>query len=382
VRAAGALAPAATLTWTSCFGGYNGPVANPLTRRFAVRCSLVVLVAALAAGTLSTTDETAFARPTQARALEADLGVTPRVSRLAQAGPSFRGGPITTSTGETVEVYVSDNLAPEDATPEGWAGFLAGLTHGSELGTLTAYVVTFAEVQEICGSRALGCYGADRLVVPGELAADISPEEVVRHEYGHHVAYHRLNAPWAAIDWGPKRWASAANVCAKVSRREAYPGDEGSNYARNPGEAWAETYRLMDERKVGITTGTWPIIAPSFYPDDPALLAAEEDVVRPWAAQRTTLATRVFGKTTAKVWWIPLEAALDGDVRVSATLPSAGTYDVALVGSNRRTVVKRAQWIGQRVKRLDASICGQRSLFVRVTQKGSLGRVRVSVTAP
>ena len=31
-------------------------------------------------------------------------------------------------------------------------------------------------------------------------------------------------------------------------------------------------------------------------------------------------------------------------------------------------VVARAQWIGQRVKRLDGSICGQRSLFVRVTQ--------------
>jgi hypothetical protein len=67
---------------------------------------------------------------------------------------------------------------------------------------------------------------------------------------------------------------------------------------------------------------------------------------------------------------------------VSATVPNGGTYDVALVGSDRRTLVGRAQWVGQRVKRLDGSICGQRSLFVRVTQKGALGRVRVSVTTP
>jgi hypothetical protein len=36
--------------------------------------------------------------------------------------------------------------------------------------------------------------------------------------------------------------------------------------------------------------------------------------------------------------------------------------------------------VSQRVKALDASVCGQRSLFVRVSQTGLVGRVRVSVT--
>jgi hypothetical protein len=45
-------------------------------------------------------------------------------------------------------------------------------------------------------------------------------------------------------------------------------------------------------------------------------------------------------------------------------------------------VLKRLQWTGQRVKRADGTICGQRALFVRVTQQGSPGRVRVSVTTP
>ena len=353
---------------------------SPLTRRLAVLLSAAALLGAL--GAAVSVEHRSSAAGSHAYRLTADADASLRASRLAQAAITFRGGPIRTSTGETVDVRVSDALPLETATPEGWAEFLTKLVHGPEISRLTTYVVTFDEVQQLCGSRALGCYGGDEMVVPGELAADITPEEVVRHEYGHHIAYHRLNAPWAAIEWGPKRWASAANVCARVSRREAFPGDGGTNYARNPGEAWAETYRLLDERKAGVTTASWQIVSSTFFPTDVALQAAEFDVVQPWTAQRTTVSTRVFGKATAKVWWIPLATSLDGDLRISATMPSGGMHEIALVGADRRTVVKRAQWVGQRVKRLEGSICGQRSLFVRVTQRGALGRVRVSVTTP
>ena len=355
-------------------------MATPLTRRLAVLLAGALLYVALVGAAISA--EPALSAEPGLQLRELDSNAPLRAGRLAQAGLTYRGGPITTSTGETVDVRVSDTLPLETSTPEGWAEFLAKLTHGPELAQLTTFIVAPDEVQEICGSRAAGCYGGNRMVAPGELLDDISPEEVVRHEYGHHIALHRLNAPWAAIDWGPKRWASAANVCAKVLRREAFPGDEGSNYARNPGEAWAEAYRLMDERKVGVTTATWPIVAPSFYPNEAMLQAAEQDVVSPWTAPRTQTSLRAFGKRTPKVWWIPLAAQLDGQLKLSATLPSAGTHEVALVRADRRTVIKRAQWVGQRVKRLDGSICGQRSVFVRVTQKGALGRVRVSVTTP
>lgn len=354
-------------------------MADSTSRRLAVALSGAFLFMALI-GSAWTPAAGDLGSPLQARALDLDVPLRARV--LQQVPITFRGGSITTSTGEVVDVRVSDTLPIETSTPEGWAEFLTRMTHGPEITLLTTFVVTSDEVQEICGSRAAGCYGPNRMVVPGEMASEISPEEVVRHEYGHHVAYHRVNAPWAAIDWGPKRWASAANVCARVPRQEAYPGDQGSNYARNPGEAWAETYRLMDERKAGITTATWPIIAPSFYPSEAALAAAEQDVLQPWTAQRRTTSTRVFGKRTAKVWWIPLTTPLDGDYTISATVPGGGTHEVALVAANRRTVIRRAQWVGQRVKRLEGSICGQRSLFVRVTQAGSLGRVRVSVTSP
>jgi len=354
-------------------------VGSRTPRRLAVALSGALVVAAFVASALTP----AAGQPhssLQARALELDGPLRARV--LQQTPITFRGGRVTTSTGESVDVRVSEGLPPEAATPEGWAEFLVGLTHGPELSSLTTFVVTFDEVQQICGSSAAGCYGQNRMVVPGQAELDITPEEIVRHEYGHHVANNRQNAPWAAIDWGPKRWASTASICARVSRREAYPGDQGSNYARNPGEAWAEVYRLMDERKAGVTTATWPIIAPNFYPTEAALQAAEADVLQPWTAPRTTTSTRVFGKSTRKIWWIPVPASLDGAYRLSATLPAKGTHEVALVAGDRQTVLKRLQWTGQRVKSTEGTICGQRSLFVRVTQAGSLGRVRVSVTTP
>jgi len=355
-------------------------VALPSLRPLAVIAAGALFVVSLVGAAVAQPPPSSAAA--YASSIDAAPGASLRTSMLSRAATTFRGGLITTSTGETVDVRVSDAL-PAETTPASWAEFLTGLTHGSEIALLTTYIATLDEVQEICGSRALGCYARDQMVAPGDTTVpDVSTEEVVRHEYGHHVAMHRLNSPWVAIDWGPKNWASAADVCARTTRKEAFPGNEGSNYARNPGEAWAEVYRLMDERKAGITSATWPIIAPSFYPNEAALQAAERDVLQPWSAGKTTLFTRVFGKATKKVWWISLPTVLDGDLQVSATVPNGSDSEVALVGSDRRTVIRRAQWVGQRVKRLTGSVCGQRGLFVRVTQRGALGRIRVSAATP
>jgi hypothetical protein len=357
-----------------------------------VAISRARLVAVLLAGALLALAAIGAIRPdptsatvpqaTHARTIDAKPGTALRPARLETAAATWRGGAITASTGEVVEVYVSDALPPE-ATPESWAEFLVGLTHGPELARVASYHATLAEVQDICGSQALGCYSRDRMVSLGEATIDgTTPEEVVRHEYGHHIALYRDNAPWRAIDWGPKNWATAATVCPRVVRGEAFPGDEGRNYAQNPGEAWAEVYRLLQERKAGITTGTWPIVAPAFYPDEAALLAAERDVLEPWTKAATSSFKRTFARRGPKVWWIPLTTPLDGSVRVMAALPRGGQYEVALVGPNRRAVLQRAQWFGARSKRIDATVCGQRSLFVRVTLKTRPGPVSVSLSAP
>jgi hypothetical protein len=343
-----------------------------------------VLVAGAAGGGVgASATSTAPNDGAYARSFDGQVGAGEvRLDRLARISATWRGGPIATSTGEVVTVLVSDSLPAE--TPEKWAEFLAKLVHGRELSRLTTTIATLDEVGDICGSRALGCYSGNEMIAMGEPTIDeTTPEEVVRHEYGHHVGLHRLNTPWPAIDWGPKRWASAASVCQKVSRREAFPGDGDRNYAQNPGEAWAEVYRVMDERKAGITANSWPIIVESFYPSEAALVAAEQDVLRPWTKNRIATYGRTFRKPTKKPWWIPVQTPLDGELKLSALLPRQGEFEVALVAANRRSVLKRAQWVSQRLKRAGATnVCGQRSLFVRVTPKQGSGRVSVTISTP
>jgi hypothetical protein len=347
----------------------------------AVLVATALLAAAIAGAARSGPVTAAPAQPTSARSIDAQPGTALRFERLARSTATWRGGPITTSTGEVVQVQVSDSLPA--VTPEYWAEFLVQLTHGAELARLTSYHATLDEVQELCGARALGCYSRNTMISLAEPAMDgTTPEDVVRHEYGHHIALYRDNTPWRAIDWGPKNWATSATVCPKVTRGEAHPGDEGQNYALNPGEAWAEVYRLLQERKDGITAGAWPIIAPSFYPTEAALQAAERDVLQPWTRGSLRSFARTFGKRMAKVWWIPLATPLDGSLRITAAVPRGGRYEVALVGPNRTTVLRRASGVGQRVKRIATTVCGQRSLFVRVTQAGTFGRVSVTAATP
>ncbi len=356
----------------------------PATARRLVAVALVALVVVLAAGagvTASRVTAAAAAPGLLARTLGDAAGSGLDEKRAAQLPVDWPGGPITTSTGETVTVFVSPSLS--DVTPQSWAEFIAHLTHGPELSKLTAYFGTLDEVQELCGAQALGCYGQNQLVAFGEPLIDgVAPQEVVRHEYGHHIAFNRVNPPWAAVDWGPKDWASAVGVCRRVNQGSAFPGDEGVHYDQNPGEAWAETYRLMDERKNGITTQAWTIVSPTFFPNDADYTAAEQDVLHPWTAGHSIVFRKQFTRRGQKTWLIPLQTPLDGSLSVSAALPKGSLADVALLSSNARTVLRHASPVGARTKRLTTTVCGLRSLYVRVTSKGATGRVSVTASIP
>jgi hypothetical protein len=330
---------------------------------------------------------TAFwaASPTGERSILAARasGTSTTSAAARQQAISWRGGPVTASTGDVVRVFVSNSIPVESTSPEAWGELLARLTHGPELALLTTRIAPIEEVQQLCGLQSLGCYGPNEMIVPAEAASDGTlPEEVLRHEYGHHIAFHRQNPPWRAIEWGPKYWASVANICARAARSEVFPGDGGRNYSRNPGEAWAEVYRLLDERRAGTTTASWPIVAPSFFPDEAALQAAERDVLTPWAKGRTLSFQRTFGRRASRPWWIRVSTPLDGDLRLTAALARGAQHEVALVAANRSTVLQRGQWVSQRAKRLSRTVCGQRTLFVRVTPRGGPGAVRVTVSVP
>jgi hypothetical protein len=308
--------------------------------------------------------------------------VTPTTARVSRAASVWSGGPMTTSTGETVTVYVSAALPVELGTAQTWAEFLVELVHGPELAALTAYIAPLVEVQEICGPRALGCYGGNRLVAMGETMFGITAAEIVRHEYGHHVAGNRLNPPWAAIDWGPKNWASSANICRRAADGSAYPGDEGDRYTLNPGEAWAETYRLMSEAKSGALGSGWQLVDPSFQPDEVALQAAELDVLEPWTVASKTAFRHRFTAKGKRVWSVPIATPLDGDLKITINLPKQGLHDAVLFDRERGRILATGLWAGTSAKRITKTVCGTRSLVLKVSQRGAYGRVVAVVEKP
>lgn len=308
--------------------------------------------------------------------------VTPTSARAARVATTWLGGEVTAASGERVTVYVSASLPAELGTAQTWAEFLAGLVHGPELPTLTAYIATLTEIQAICGPHALGCYGGGRMASIGETAYGISAEEVVRHEYGHHIAANRVNPPWAALEWGPKHWASQASICRRAAEGTVFPGDEQNNYELNPGEAWAETYRILVERKAGATGSGWQLVDLSFLPDDLALQAAERDVLQPWTgAARSVFRTRFTAKGK-RVWSVPITTPLDGDVAITIRLPKGGLHDAFLVDRDRKTTLATGLWAGPSAKRITTTVCGSRSLTLRVSHRGAFGQVVATVAKP
>jgi hypothetical protein len=304
---------------------------------------------------------------------------SPPTRALAPSG--FWGGDYRTPSGESVTVYASNSYPIDPALGQRWANFLASLLHGSELASVTVLLATPDQIKRICGGFAVACYD-DRgglLYAPGEdPSSDFSAEAVITHEYGHHIAAHRSNAPWRALHWGPKRWASSMQVCAKARADKLVPGAEDPiSYGINPGEGWAETYRVLNERRLGLSETPWQIVSDSLYPDDAALTAAEQDVTTQWQTETTTTRTASLTPTTSAVTYT-IATELDGTLKV-ALRPSAGlrlTLDVYASGTRVvHTVAARA--IAQ-----TTTICGARSYSIRVTATRESGSFRLTVAEP
>src|SRR5918911_2743263 len=269
-----------------------------------------VAAVAVSAGTAEAAprlESPSLARIAAAPAAIADSTLpAPKARRLLARG-AFWGGRYTTPSGEAVTVYVSDSYAQDPAIPQRWANFLSSLVHGSELALVTAYLAPLDEVQTVCGADALACYSPrdSLLVAPGEApTSDISAEAVVTHEYGHHIAAHRSDAPWAAVDYGTKRWASYLQVCRRTRAGELHPGAESiPDYELNPGEAFAETYRVLNQRRAGLMETPWNIVDQSLYPSSAALALVEQDVTTPWTkAAATTYRSSLSARAPARTF--------------------------------------------------------------------------------
>ena len=230
-------------------------------------------------------------------------GTTAHISQVQGTTPRWPAGETT------IPVTVANSFKGDPNVAGTYAAFLGTLPHGAELASLKAIIVPAAEINSDCGGEdgdgILACYSSDEqtMIIPGDTSGEdgVSVNYVIAHEYGHHIARHRSNAPLAAIDFGPKRWSSYELVCSKTDKGKVAPGDEGRGYAFNPGEAWAETYaRLV------FPLQAW-ILAPVLKPDQGSYLAASADVVQPWT-QRTS--TTFSGGAGLKAFKLPI--TLDG----------------------------------------------------------------------
>jgi hypothetical protein len=269
---------------------------------------------------------------------------------------------------------VSDSYPVDQALPQDWATYLGTLVHGTELSKLTLDLAPADEVRAICGAQALACYdpGSETIeATPDDQLDAPSAKEIVTHEYGHHVANNRSNSPFVAESYGTKRWASYEQICKGTIAGNVHPGDEGANYQTNSGEAFAESYRVLNLEKQGNTTPDWDIVSRTFYPNATALALLEQDVLDPWTGPTVTHTHGSFGYGNTRT--IDVSTPLDGAFLARLHAPTKS--HMQLLAISGRTVIARGTTI-----RLQ--ICGLRKLTLKVERTAGSGAFTVDVSKP
>jgi hypothetical protein len=298
--------------------------AAPISRRLAALCVPALLAFPGAAG----------AQPFKDRAIAGAGAHASRVQGTTQRYP--------TADGLSIPVTLAASYSGDPAVAQSYATFVGTLPHGAELADLRLVIVPAAEIDSACGGEAgtgiLACYGASdqTMIVPGDQPAhgSVPTNYVIAHEYGHHIAAHRSNAPLDALDFGPKRWASFELVCSRTLQGRLAPGDQGENYLYNPGEAWAETYAHL------VFPGRAWRFTPLLKPTQGSLAAAAADVTQPWAVPTTTTST---GSTT-RTFKLPL--TLDGAFTLQLSAAAGTNYDLVVRSGGK--VVQRTSRAGSR----------------------------------
>ena len=276
--------------------------------------------------------------------------------------------------GSTIQINVSDTYPVDPALTQDWATFFGSLVHGRELASLTVDLAPLDEVQQFCGPQALACYDPDSQTIeasPEDQLNAPAAKEIVTHEYGHHVANNSLNTPFDAEAYGTKRWASYMNICKRAVAGELFPGDEGDNYEENPGEAYAEAYRVLNLTKQGATSIGWDIVDPVLYPNATALSMLEQDITTPWKGPTLSHVRGTFGNGTTRT--IVTKTTLDGSFVARLHAPAKSRMRLQLFAAGRLVAS------GSSVR---YEICGQRALTLKVQRVSGHGTFTVDVSKP
>jgi hypothetical protein len=351
---------------------------------------LVSLGLAGPAGAASRAQEqdSAFAVPTPTAPVRDTVIEHPtRALARATASSSFARYPVNDGSGASVDITVSASCSllcdPSQSDPQTIANFLGTLPHGSEISMLAVQVVTPAEIAAQCGSPdAQACYfpAENTMLINGSATTgsdNATPDFVIAHEYGHHVANHRSNAPFGnpSTEYGPKNWASWAGVCAGVRAGRYFPGDEGDHYRDNPGEAFAESY-AHDRFPSDPVPWEWPDFP---APDANAYVAIQKDALSPWTGDHPVRHNGRFGhRRKVHKQATDFATPLDGDLTV--TLKGPDKADLALkLKDSQGNVVARSDGLGSH-EQVRYTVCGQRS-FTAIVRRHGHKRARYKLTA-
>jgi len=312
------------------------------------------------------------------RAVKRVLAVALLALALPTAAFAWDGTyPSGDAAGTSVHIVVSDTYPVDPTLPQSWATYLGSIPHGPELATLTLNLMPLTVVQssQYCGGGSLACYDpkADTIYAAPEDQLDEPPaKEIVTHEYGHHIANTRSDAPWSAENFGTKRWSSYENICARAADGTAFPGDEGAAYDENPGEAFAESYRVLALTAIGVASSGWDIVNQSFYPDAGALEALQEDIVTPWTGPTVHHVHGSFGYGSTRT--IGVRSTLDGTFVAQLHAPTKSKLRLELYAGTRL--------VAHGPSKVQFAICGQRSLTLKVQRISGKGAFTVDVSKP
>ena len=328
-----------------------------------------------------------FASTASAAPAFRDRVLTTNAPRSLQATAEW-GGPTVATNGETVTIYFSDSYPVDPARALQWADFMTSLVHGPELKTVTIHLLPLSEVQLRCGARALACYSSRAASIytsPDDPEVGTTAKGVLMHEYGHHVAASRTNPPFTSVDYGTKRWASYENVCARALAGDLYPGAEDARrYMLNPGEAFAETYRMLNEQKLTLPQEPWEIVTTTLFPDATALSLLEQDVLTPWTANTgRQLTAKLNGKIRTRTYRV--STPYDGTVSVVPRQTGSARVSISLLAKGR--TVKTNSFARASGASLSTTICGERAYSLRVRLAGTVKKttkttVSLSVSTP
>jgi hypothetical protein len=294
------------------------------------------------------------------------LGEPGAAAARISASASSQRYSIGDGSGATIAVAVTQSCAElcEVKDPQRVADFIGTLIHGDEVNLLTVQLDTEYQLGFDCGFGAEACYfsGENKIVIGGYEEADSDGatfDFVLAHEYGHHVAQHReLPSPFgSAIDWGTERWASVEGVCQGERHHRFYPGNEGTHYFEDPGEAFAEAfahYRFPD------LPVQWRY-SPELRPGPAAFRAIREDTLSPWQGRTSvTLSGRVPARGEGAAVE-SLQTPLDGMVSLRpGGLPRRG-YELALRSRAGRLLRTSRSSLDPRHS-LDFTVCGEHHL--------------------